>query len=125
MLKVEKIEKLYVKLIYQCNLRFSTFWLTLFLRKLAEFSAIWLFFFLHKSIFSTVLSGMPLCKCKKQYTYIVVCSVLLLCTIGCTYMFYPLNVMRHPFIYTNTLLEKFWRVSLYVTDATIAKLYVT
>ena len=40
-------------------------------------------------------------------------------------MFYPLNVMRQTFIYTNTLLEKFWRISLYVTDATIAKLYVT
>ena len=25
----------------------------------------------------------------------------------------------------NTLLEKFWRISLYVTDVAIAKLYVT
>ena len=26
---------------------------------------------------------------------------------------------------SGTLLEKFWRISLYVTDDTIAKLYVT
>ena len=45
-------------------------------------------------------------KYQNIYTYAVVCTL-------------------YSTVYTLTLLEKFWRISLYVTDDAIAKLYVT